>query len=202
MRGVIEIATGQYKIGHIHQWVITQQGGKAAPWTCVNNCRKTKSVPEIAAAGLQVHYDWEAVYIRDWLRRNNQDPTIDIDRNRAHFRQQIQQEFNQSKQHRFTADQIQTMMTDAQQAAEAQRIQSEHQHLIQTYKAKLHQLAAPAKRGILPTEPTTDLTPYKISQRPDRSHKTKEANTPDNQIQRLRTQRQAILERMVQQNQN
>lgn len=202
VRGVIEIATGQYKIGHIHQWVITQQGGKAAPWTCVNNCRKTKSVPEIAAAGLQVHYDWEAVYIRDWLRRNNQDPTIDIDRNRAHFRQQIQQEFNQSKQHRFTADQIQTMITDAQQAAEAQRIQSEHQHLIQTYKAKLHRLAAPAKRGILSPEPIIDLTPYKISQRPDRSHKTKEANTPDNQIQRLRTQRQAILERMVQQNQN
>ena len=127
---------------------------------------------------------------------------IDIDRNRAHFRQQIQQEFNQSKQHRFTADQIQTMMTDAQQAAEAQRIQSEHQHLIQTYKAKLHRLAAPAKRGILSPEPIIDLTPYKISQRPDRSHKTKEANTPDNQIQRLRTQRQAILERMVQQNQN
>lgn len=152
--------------------------------------------------GLQTHYDWEAIYIRDWLRRNDQDPTIDIDRNRVHFRQQIQQEFNQSKQYRFTATQIQTILTEAQQAAEAQRIQSENRRLIQTYQTKLHQLAAPTKRGILPPEPITDLTPYTISQRPDRSHKTKEANTPENQIQRLRAQRQAILERMAQQNQN
>lgn len=171
--------------------------------TRINNCRKTKSTPETTTetptVAANTHYDWEAVYIRDWLRRNDQDPTINIDRNRAHFRQKIQQEFDESKQHCLTTEQIQTMLTDAQQAAEAQRIQSENQHLIQTYKAKLKQLAAPTKRGIVPPEPITDLTPYKIGQRPDRSDKTKEANTPDNQIQRLRAQRQAILDRMAQQ---
>ena len=122
--------------------------------TCINNCRKTKSTPETTTetptVAANTHYDWEAVYIRDWLRRNDQDPTINIDRNRAHFRQKIQQEFDESKQHCLTTEQIQTMLTDAQQAAEAQRIHSENQHLIQTYKAKLKQLAAPTKRGIVP----------------------------------------------------
>ncbi|MFV2028864.1 replication endonuclease [Neisseria sp. S1] len=38
IRGVIEKATGLYKISRIHEWVSVFNGGKAAAWTCVNNC--------------------------------------------------------------------------------------------------------------------------------------------------------------------
>lgn len=43
IRGVLARETGELKITHIHEWVLKQvsasaMGGKAAPWTGVNNC--------------------------------------------------------------------------------------------------------------------------------------------------------------------
>ena len=37
-RGVVEVSSGMVKISRPHEWRMVQQGGKAAPWTCVNNC--------------------------------------------------------------------------------------------------------------------------------------------------------------------
>ena len=46
IRGVIEKDTGLYKISRIHEWVSGFSGGKAAPWTCVNNCTNQEPPPE------------------------------------------------------------------------------------------------------------------------------------------------------------
>ena len=47
IRGVFEPETGLVKISRIHEWQMLQ-GGKAAPWTGVNNSTKSKKVGEVA----------------------------------------------------------------------------------------------------------------------------------------------------------
>ena len=47
IRGVFEPETGLVKISRIHEWQMLQ-GGKAAPWTGVNNSTKSQKVGETA----------------------------------------------------------------------------------------------------------------------------------------------------------
>ena len=94
VRGVLETATGQYAISRVHVWEMRfgrgaaaaagGEGGAAAPWTCVNNCRKTRF--DLQQDGLRPSKnpyvmnpqgfgapDWEEIEVRDWLRVNGRE---------------------------------------------------------------------------------------------------------------------------------
>ena len=70
-RGVVEVSSGMVKISRQHEWRMVQKGGKAAPWTCVNNCRFDEAQPREAAKSAHLpnlhNLKMEDADIREWL---------------------------------------------------------------------------------------------------------------------------------------
>lgn len=147
VRGVLETATGQYAISRVHVWEMRfgrgaaaaagGKGGAAAPWTCVNNCRKTRFDPQqdglrpsenpyvMNPQGFSAP-DWEEIEVRDWLRVNGREWKGFIgDRERREYRRFAKEAADFFAGWRTSPDEMEAAVRDAREKAVAAREKSE-----------------------------------------------------------------------------
>lgn len=204
VRGVIEKETGFFKIGHIHEWSSIAKCGKAAPWTCVNNCRNSEfSEPKPLNGGAlspdpKLSEKWN---ILDWLfeRRANGDFTVpdlgSITPAQMHqYRKEWLRMMAQPGGKVFSELEMSQMIENAWADAEKGRLKSEQQRAFTEYKQKLKQLAGRRPQGIVPAAEKLDLSDVKRRSRPSRAIAKPDYDTPEKAIGRLK----AAQERMKQ----
>lgn len=147
VRGVLETATGQYAISRVHVWEMRfgrgaaaaagGKGGEAAPWTCVNNCRKTRFDPQ--QDGLRPsenpyvmnpqgfgEQDWEEIEVREWLRVNGGDWKGFVgDKERREYRKFAKEVADFFAGFRASPDEAEAAVREALEKAVAAREKSE-----------------------------------------------------------------------------
>lgn len=137
----------QYAISRVHVWEMRfgrgaaaaagGKGGEAAPWTCVNNCRKTRFDPQqdglrpsenpyvINPQGFSAP-DWEEIEVRDWLRVNGREWKGFIgDRERREYRRFAKEAADFFAGWRTSPDEMEAAVRDAREKAVAAREKSE-----------------------------------------------------------------------------
>ncbi|WP_373747213.1 replication endonuclease [Neisseria dentiae] len=175
--GVYEKETGEIKVGRVHTWTRKQNGGNAAAWTRVNNCRKIENKPETAVfeaekSAVMSEGDKKALQFREWLMWRKGIAAVQL----AHYENpdELLAEFDREMADLAAAEaQIQPMSREAMRriinkaAAEAQAAakKSEDLRIYKEYLALLDRVALPVRHGIVPPEPKADFSAEKVARR-------------------------------------
>lgn len=209
-RGVIEKDTGVFKIGHIHEWSALAKCGKAAPWTCVNNCRNPESAePKPLQDGAlkpnrPVTVEWD---VMDWLfvRRASGDMTVPdlgsiTPAQMAQYRKEWLKATEKPDEIRLEAAEIERLIKEARDNAAIDKEKSEYNQIFKDYIGRLDslkRLAGSRKRGIVPAPEKLDLADCKQSTRPRRAIAAPDYDTPEKAIGRLKAARERMAQMMA-----
>lgn len=205
VRGVIETQTGLFKISRVHEWTAVRNGGNAAAWTCVNNCRKQKffgdeapnlkTLPVIGT--LTANEDF---YVREWLiiRRQDGDDTIPADLDEltpeqfAQYRREWRNLTAESRDAvwKKSAAEAEAELDAAKAASLVQREKSERLRASRADVVRLRRLTAPSNWGIAAVRKPDEI-PGKRSIKPSRAYAPKAHDTPVTAAARLRAAREA-----------
>lgn len=215
VRGVIEKDTGFFKIGHLHEWSSIAKCGKAASWTCVNNCRNSENSEPKPLNGGALSIDpklSEKWNILDWLfeRRASGDFTVpdlgSITPAQMHqYRKEWLRMNEQVRQYREEwlrtmeqrsgkafGDCVADMIDNAWAGAEKGRLKSEQQRAFAEYKQNLKKLAGRRPQGIVPAAEKLDLSDVKRRSRPSRAIAKPDYDTPEKAIGRLKAAQESM----------
>nr|WP_314269895.1 replication endonuclease [uncultured Kingella sp.] len=151
-RGVLDADTGEVKISRIHEWRMSfKNGGKAAPWTCVNNSTKMKF--DVETKRNMVNKSKEIVNLDEWRQEQCQALRRELKRLAEYegiepfFKDREMRLLGQALSHlkkepEISATEREQLLAQARIAANQQAQENSNRRALREYLTKLDQLGS------------------------------------------------------------